>query len=137
MNELQSKQSIQAAWTRSESLGDRAEKAKREADNPVCSLSSVASPASASAPTKEQTGLSASPPFKPYDPEAETHRTHRRLPHWTQKGTTYYITFRLADSLPQEKLKQWMAERAIWLKFHPEPWSEKNWEEYDDRFGQR
>ncbi len=70
--------------------------------------------------------MSASPSFKPYNPEIETHRTHRRLPHWTQEGRTYFITFRLADSLPQDKLKQWVEEKNTWLKFHPEPWADKD-----------
>jgi len=97
------------------------------ANNPVCAPSLTA----------QQTGCSATPAFKPYNPETETHRTHRRLPHWTQQGTTYFITFRLADSLPQEKLKQWREQRDIWLKFHPEPWSEKDWDEYDQQFGNK
>jgi len=28
------------------------------------------------------------------------------LPHWRQTGATYFVTFRLADSLPQHKLKE-------------------------------
>jgi putative transposase len=30
----------------------------------------------------------------------------RHLPHWRQDGATYYVTFRLADSLPQSKLDE-------------------------------
>jgi len=92
---------------------------------------------SASHPAARQTGLSASPSFKPYDPEGETHRTHRRLPHWFQEGSTYFVTFRLADSLPQDKLKQWQEQRAIWLGYHPGPWSDEEWDEYDERFGRK
>src|SRR5439155_26064336 len=33
------------------------------------------------------------------------------LPHWTREGATYSVCFRLADSLPQEVLKAWIAER--------------------------
>ena len=29
---------------------------------------------------------------------------HRHMPHWRQEGATYFVTFRLADSLPQSKL---------------------------------
>lgn len=30
----------------------------------------------------------------------------RHLPHWRQPGATYFVTFRLADSLPQAKLRE-------------------------------
>jgi len=83
-----------------------------------------------------QTGLSGSP-LKPFNPEAEIVRTHRHLPHWFQEGCTYFVTFRLADSLPQEKLNAWTTERDVWLKFHPKPWIDSTWEEYQDRFGER
>jgi Rad3-related DNA helicase/REP element-mobilizing transposase RayT len=33
------------------------------------------------------------------------------LPHWTRGGAIYAITFRLADSLPQSVLQEWVAER--------------------------
>jgi REP element-mobilizing transposase RayT len=33
------------------------------------------------------------------------------LPHWTQDGATYAVTFRLGDSLPQQMLKAWKFER--------------------------
>ncbi len=84
-----------------------------------------------------QTGLSVLPEVRPFDPKGEVHRTHRRLPHWTQEGRTYFVTFRLADSVPQEKLRQWLEEREIWLKHHPKPWSDHDRAEYDERFGER
>jgi len=31
---------------------------------------------------------------------------HRNLPHWRQDGATYFVTYRLADSLPQCKLDE-------------------------------
>ena len=40
----------------------------------------------------------------------------KRLPHWFQENKTVFITFRLADSLPQEKLdelKKMQREAAI------------------------
>ena len=39
----------------------------------------------------------------------------RRLPHWTQAGTIYYVTFRLADSIPQSRVDQLRRDRAAWL----------------------
>lgn len=41
------------------------------------------------------------------------------LPHWRQDGATYFVTFRLSDSLPQVKLAQLMAERLEWSQEHP------------------
>jgi len=38
------------------------------------------------------------------------------LPHWTKEGGIYHIRFRLADSLPQEKLREWKEERKEILK---------------------
>ncbi len=61
----------------------------------------------------------------------------RNLPHWEQDGTTYFITFRLADSLPQKKLDQWISERQAWLKTHNEPFSEMELEEYAQLFNER
>jgi REP element-mobilizing transposase RayT len=54
----------------------------------------------------------------PFDPGAETTRTRRRLPHWFQPGRTYFVTFRLADSLPREKRDAWQRERDTWLQQH-------------------
>ncbi len=47
-------------------------------------------------------------------------RTCHHLPHWEQDGTTCFVTFRLADSLPKEKLAQLREERDVWLAAHPE-----------------
>ena len=33
------------------------------------------------------------------------------LPHWTKKGATYAVTFRLVDSMPAEVTEQWRVER--------------------------
>lgn len=47
--------------------------------------------------------------------------TRNRLPHRQQTGITYFITFRLADSVPNDLIEQWRSDRAKWLKSHPEP----------------
>ncbi|MBI5835314.1 MAG: transposase [Armatimonadetes bacterium] len=52
-----------------------------------------------------------------YDPDSETARRHgANLPHWSQAGATYYVTFRLADSLPEAVLAAWERERAELLR---------------------
>jgi hypothetical protein len=43
-------------------------------------------------------------------------RYARHLPHWRQPGATYFVTFRLADSLPKEKLHELDLLRSEWLK---------------------
>jgi REP element-mobilizing transposase RayT len=88
----------------------------------------------------EMVGKMPAPPsneFQPFHPWEEIETTHRHLPHWQQEGTTYFITFRLNDSIPQEKLVQWEAERSQWLTSHPEPWDETTTAEYSKLFPQR
>jgi REP element-mobilizing transposase RayT len=59
------------------------------------------------------------------------------LPHWRQEGVTYFVTFRLADSLPQAKLKQWTEERDEWMEAHPDPHDEQTRAEYYRMFPER
>ena len=59
------------------------------------------------------------------------------LPHWRQEGTTYFVTFRLADALPTEVLRQWEMERADWSRRHPQPYSAEAVREYNERFPKR
>ncbi|MGY6555494.1 MAG: HsdR family type I site-specific deoxyribonuclease [Wenzhouxiangella sp.] len=81
------------------------------------------------------TGRNARAPF--YTPDAETDKHRRNLPHWQQGEAWVFVTWRLADSLPQSKLEDWREERAIWLKQHPEPWDKNTESEYHDRFSRR
>jgi len=73
-------------------------------------------------------------PFHGFDPHEEVEIARSRLPHWRQSGATYFITFRLADSLLQSLLHQWRNERAIWWRWHPPPWSADAQLEYEERF---
>lgn len=57
------------------------------------------------------------------------------LPHWHQNGKYVFVTFRLHDSLPQEKLQWIREEKEGWLKRHPQPWTEAVIKEYTDKFG--
>jgi putative transposase len=49
----------------------------------------------------------------------------RHLPHWRQEGATYFVTFRLADSLPQVKLDELASLRSAWEAQHPPPWTKE------------
>ena len=48
-----------------------------------------------------------------------------------------FVTFRLADSLPQSKLHAWREERNTWMEIHPEPWSVAQEAEYHRKFTAR
>jgi len=71
--------------------------------------------------------------FRGVDPDAPV-QTRRRLPHWEQRDVTYFITFRLADAIPQKLLRQSKEELETWRKFHPEPWDTSTKYEYQKRF---
>ncbi len=45
----------------------------------------------------------------------------RHLPHWRQEGATYFVTFRLADSLPQANLNELQVLKREWERRHPLP----------------
>ncbi len=46
-------------------------------------------------------------PFIAFDPKTPVGIARRELPHWRQDGCTYFVTFRLAHSVPVEILRQW------------------------------
>jgi type I restriction enzyme R subunit len=50
--------------------------------------------------------------------------TQQTLPHWIQPGASSFFTFRLADSVPQALLGEWIRERVAWLEHHPQPWTQ-------------
>ena len=116
------------------------------ADQPVGYASRLSSHASrvGSTPNLSSLGKIASlenePPidlFVPFDPEQPIAVSTRKLPHARQPGCTYFVTFRLADSLPQEKLSQWEKERQEWHDNHPPPHSVCELREYHQRFNHR
>ena len=72
--------------------------------------------------------------FRAFDEHAAIEETRRHLPHWEQPGATYFVTFRLADSIANDVLAQWREERAQWLKHHPKPWDWKTAREYIRKF---
>jgi REP element-mobilizing transposase RayT len=62
---------------------------------------------------------------------------HRgKLPHWRQEGAIYFVTFHLADSLPQTKLEWLRREKELWLRLNPEPHSRTQREDYNRRFAE-
>jgi REP element-mobilizing transposase RayT len=77
------------------------------------------------------------PPLNYFNPEAPIALLSGDLPHWRQEGTTYFVTFRVADSLPREKLQQWREELRQWTTAHPEPYDARTRREYYELFPQR
>ena len=72
-----------------------------------------------------------------FNPFAEIIHTANMLPHWQQPGATYFITFRLGDSIPATLRRQWEREREQWLLHHPKPWSSETEAEYHQRFSRQ
>ncbi|MFD2256505.1 hypothetical protein ACFSSA_07450 [Luteolibacter algae] len=71
------------------------------------------------------------------DPSEEIRKHGSKLPHWQQDGVMQFVTFRLGDSLPQSKLREWSENRRIFLEQNPKPWTEETEFEFRRRFTQR
>jgi type I restriction enzyme R subunit len=54
----------------------------------------------------------------PFDERRAARIYQRNLPHWRQDGCTYFVTFRLADSIPESVRRQWELEKKEWLQRH-------------------
>lgn len=65
-----------------------------------------------------------------FDPWRHVDIHGSKLPHWQQLGSIYFVTFRLADSLPIKVLDRWRDERNQWLQHDPEPWTPDIEQEY-------
>jgi type I restriction enzyme R subunit len=61
--------------------------------------------------------------FVPFCKNDVVERRRRKLPHWSQDECTYFVTFRLADSLPKLKLLDLRRQKENWLRTYPKPWS--------------
>lgn len=74
------------------------------------------------------------PPPEYYMPLEAVDAHGQRLPHWDQ-GTVYqFVTWRLADAIPQSRLRQLAEHRKLWLTNHPPPWDERVEREYHETF---
>ena len=56
--------------------------------------------------------------FTPFSEHKAVRIYRTNLPHWRQDGCTYFVTFRLADSIPKKVLDDWQREKATWLAVH-------------------
>ena len=46
-----------------------------------------------------------------FDARRAVMQSRRHLPHLRQEGVVYFVTFRMADSVPQERLREWREEQ--------------------------
>jgi putative transposase len=65
---------------------------------------------------------------------AEIEKTQNHLPHWQQEGSTYFVTWRLKDSIPRDVLERLISERTEWESLHPKPWTDDEESEYHNTF---
>lgn len=87
---------------------------------------------------REVLGDESSPLQTPFlHPQRPIDKHRHILPHWQQDGVWCFITWRLADSLPQEFIQGWMNERDAWLGDHPKPWEPDVEAEYHQQFSER
>ena len=61
------------------------------------------------------------PGFRGLDPHRPVTVYTRNLPHWRQEGATYFVTFHLADALPDAKRNELAAMRREWQLHNPPP----------------
>jgi radical SAM superfamily enzyme YgiQ (UPF0313 family)/REP element-mobilizing transposase RayT len=73
-----------------------------------------------------------------FNPLQEIHQSCRKnLPHWKQTGCTYFVTFRLADSIAQSRISEYNVLREKWNEHHQPPYSDKEQEQFDKLFSER
>jgi REP element-mobilizing transposase RayT len=70
------------------------------------------------------------PGFQGLDEHKPVRVYHRHLPHWRQAGATYFVTFRLHDSLPQDKLRYLRDLKIEWERKNPPRRSPEAWESH-------
>ncbi len=63
-----------------------------------------------------------------FDPKANLSISEHFRPHWSQAGAIVFITFRTADSIPQEVLDRWEREKHDWMRQHNFP-IDRHWSE--------
>jgi len=84
------------------------------------------------------TGL---PPVKTptpfFEEKQEITIRERNLPHWQQDGKYYFVTWRLADSLPAALVRDHKLESEAWLAARKQPLSPEDEQEFHNLFSDR
>ena len=68
------------------------------------------------------------------DPHKDIEKHKGNLPHWQQGETWLFVTWRLADSLPQSVVDQLLIKKIQWEQSHPKPWDEEAQKEHNRLF---
>jgi REP element-mobilizing transposase RayT len=71
-----------------------------------------------------------------YDPYSPREVSERNLPHWSQSGRLHFVTFRLADSIPLDRLQILKTDRQAWFLRNTQPLSPDQWKEYHSLFSE-
>ena len=69
-----------------------------------------------------------------YNPWLTPQVSERNLPHWHQDGVIYFVTFRLADSIPTSKIRALQERRQLWDRAHKGNLTEDEIAERDELF---
>ncbi|MEI8205688.1 MAG: cobalamin-dependent protein, partial [Kiritimatiellales bacterium] len=73
-----------------------------------------------------------------FNPVQDVRQSRRKsLPHWTQDGCTYFVTFRLADSIAQSRISEYNALREKWKEHHHPPYTENEKEQFNKLFSEQ
>jgi Transposase IS200 like len=70
--------------------------------------------------------------FLDRDEKIDKHRVN--LPHWQQGEVWLFVTWRLADSLPEAVVHKLDEYRKLWLAAHPKPWTDEESKTYNRLF---
>lgn len=54
-------------------------------------------------------------------PDHEIRKHGDKLPHWQQGEVMQFVTFRLGDALPKEKVRKWIMQSKAWKSTNPPP----------------
>ena len=68
------------------------------------------------------------------DPHKDIEKHRGNLPHWQQGEAWLFVTWRLADSLPESVVRQLLLEKQHWERSHPQPWDEAAQKEHNRLF---
>src|ERR1043166_1784892 len=89
------------------------------------------------ASTRDNWNLPAPPGFQGLREDLPLEVYEQLLPHWRQDGATYFVTFRLADSLPRAKLDELTELGREWERRNPLPPSESALQDLARRAAER
>jgi putative transposase len=71
------------------------------------------------------------------NPDAPIEKRPGQLPHWEQDEVMQFVTFRLGDSLPKQKILAWKSQSLAFRNTWPQPWSAEVLADYNKRFAVR